>query len=301
MKHIPIKHIVKQHGLSLIELMIAITLALILTVVVALIYLSNSQTNRTQDENSLLQENGRMALEILGRHFRETGYFDISGTNLLREYTDAPLRIGGTVVPAVVGCEGAKFGDGLTLPWSCAASAPNTPDSITITYQAQRLTLPEGDPSGALPVGVSGGEGVDCLGQGTIGGSPSSVLALNRFFVDSTSKQLICLGNGNTIAQVLLEGIEDLQIRYGYGDNNDDQAALYIDANFAGLNWLSVRSVEVCVLVVSSTEIATGTQRYTNCAGQTVNAADRRKRQAFKAIYTIRSRVKPMPTYPAQA
>ena len=296
MKHIDI---VKQRGLSLIELMIAITLALILTVVVALIYLSNSQTNRVQDENSLLQENGRMALEMLGRHFRETGYFDISGTNLLKDYTDAPLRIGGAEVPAVMGCEGASFSGGLTLPWSCAASAPDTPDSITITYQAQRLTIPA-DPSGSLPIGISGSEGVDCLGQGTVGGSPSSVLAINRYSVNS-AKQLICLGNGNTTTQVLLEGIEDLQIRYGYGDNDDDQTAQYVDANFAGLNWQSVRSVEACVLVVSSTEIATDTQRYTNCAGQTANAADRRKRQAFKAIYTIRSRVKPMPTYPAQA
>lgn len=62
-----------QHGLSLIELMIAITLSLVLTLGVIQIFSSSKQTNSTQTALGDLQENARFALDLLSYDLRMAG------------------------------------------------------------------------------------------------------------------------------------------------------------------------------------------------------------------------------------
>jgi len=65
----------KQRGVSLIELMVAVTLGLIMVAGIGSVYLGTQQAYRTQTAQSIVQENGRFAIERLGRDIRQAGFF----------------------------------------------------------------------------------------------------------------------------------------------------------------------------------------------------------------------------------
>ena len=71
----------RQHGLSLVELMIAMTIGLILLAAMAYLFLGTRQTSRTQDDLSRLQETGRIALDVVGQMVRHARYVDYPNTN----------------------------------------------------------------------------------------------------------------------------------------------------------------------------------------------------------------------------
>lgn len=64
----------KQRGLSLIELMIAITLGLVLMAGVIQMFLSSNKVFHTQQAMSRIQENGRLAMEFMAKDIRMAGY-----------------------------------------------------------------------------------------------------------------------------------------------------------------------------------------------------------------------------------
>lgn len=64
----------KQQGLSLIELMIAITLGLILITGVLQVFISSKAVYTTQQALSRIQETGRLAVDFLARDIRMAGY-----------------------------------------------------------------------------------------------------------------------------------------------------------------------------------------------------------------------------------
>lgn len=69
----------KQHGLSLIELLIAMVLGLTLAAGVVQIYVSSSTTERSQDARLRMQDNGRFALNFLSQEIRLGGYLGCLG------------------------------------------------------------------------------------------------------------------------------------------------------------------------------------------------------------------------------
>lgn len=72
-RHAP--HFRKYHkGFSLIELMIAMVLGFIIIGAVIAVFLGTSQTYRTQEAMSQVQETGRFATEILTRDIRQIGF-----------------------------------------------------------------------------------------------------------------------------------------------------------------------------------------------------------------------------------
>ncbi len=62
-----------QTGFSIVEILVALVLSLILTLVVSQIYLSSKQSYHLQEAQSRLQENGRFALELLAKDIRRAG------------------------------------------------------------------------------------------------------------------------------------------------------------------------------------------------------------------------------------
>jgi len=64
-----------QTGLSLIEIMIALLIGAFLLGGVLQIFIGSKQTYRMQENLSRLQENGRLALDFIGRDIRMTSYW----------------------------------------------------------------------------------------------------------------------------------------------------------------------------------------------------------------------------------
>jgi len=66
---------IKQHGFSLIELLIALTLGLIITGVVVQIFSSSRSTYDLEEGLAQVQEQGRFAMEFLAKDIRQAGNF----------------------------------------------------------------------------------------------------------------------------------------------------------------------------------------------------------------------------------
>ncbi len=64
----------RQNGLSLVEMMVAITISLILLAGVIQIFLGSKQSYRLNENMSRIQESGRFAMEFLARDIRMIGY-----------------------------------------------------------------------------------------------------------------------------------------------------------------------------------------------------------------------------------
>jgi len=69
----------KSPGFTLVELMVAITIGLIILAVLSVVYVGSKRTYRSQEALSRLQENGRYAIDFLGRDLRMAGYMGCIG------------------------------------------------------------------------------------------------------------------------------------------------------------------------------------------------------------------------------
>lgn len=99
-----------QLGLTLVELMIAMTLGLLVLLAISSIYIGSRQTFRLQDDNARLQETGRYALEVMGRSIRQGGFWNM------------PINPVATAT-AFVG-----------TPITGVNAASPTPDTVTVQY-----------------------------------------------------------------------------------------------------------------------------------------------------------------------
>lgn len=63
-----------QRGMTLIELMVAMTIGLFLMLVLSTAYLNAARLFRTQNQLAELQDNGRSAIEVLTKELRMVGY-----------------------------------------------------------------------------------------------------------------------------------------------------------------------------------------------------------------------------------
>jgi len=68
-------HMRKQSGLSLVELMIALTIGLLLLTGLSLIFVNSSEANRELQKTSQQIENGRYAIDILSQDLRLAGFY----------------------------------------------------------------------------------------------------------------------------------------------------------------------------------------------------------------------------------
>lgn len=72
---------IKQHGFTLVELMVAMTVGLLLLGGVITILTSSHQTYRVNDALARMQENARYAFQVLSRDIRMAGYFGCAGNS----------------------------------------------------------------------------------------------------------------------------------------------------------------------------------------------------------------------------
>lgn len=118
----------QQKGLTLIEIMIALLLGAFILGGVMQVFISTKQTYRVQEALSRLQENGRFAIDVMGRDIRMADYR--SCTSSRPPSADATLGI----TNGIVGTNGAQntnrakdLPDDITVVWSdnsCNVAAP---------------------------------------------------------------------------------------------------------------------------------------------------------------------------------
>lgn len=93
-----------SRGITLIEMMIAMLISLFLLGGVVQIFLSSSQSYRTGEDSSRMQENGRFAMDIMSRDIRMAGYLpcriqtgevanSVDSTDEIYNFFDAALDV----------------------------------------------------------------------------------------------------------------------------------------------------------------------------------------------------------------
>ena len=91
----------KAPGFTLVELMVAITIGLIILAVISQVYVGSKRTYRVQEGLSRLQENGRYAVDFLGRDIRMAGYMGCVGTSATLNNIANPI-VGWTPLTAAI-------------------------------------------------------------------------------------------------------------------------------------------------------------------------------------------------------
>jgi len=109
-------------GMTLVEIMIAVTISLFLLAGIITIFASTKNTYRTQEAGSRIQENGRYAFNIITQRVRGAGYIGCSSytalTNNLNSTTSNPYNYS----LAIEGYE--ANGTGLNVTYNITATKP---------------------------------------------------------------------------------------------------------------------------------------------------------------------------------
>lgn len=122
-----------QRGFTLIELMVAVTIGLALTIVVASLFLHSRSTYGTTDDLSRMQENLRYTQVLLTRMLHHASF--TSTPNVYKNVAYAPANSGSVVVfdAAQPGFVPADGGSALVAPFQAL------PDSFTVRFQGSGL------------------------------------------------------------------------------------------------------------------------------------------------------------------
>jgi len=254
-----LKSLELQRGVTLVELMVSMLVGLVLLGGVAAVYLGSKQTYGARGGMSSLQENGRIALMRLQTGVLGAGYPKNSGIEPI--VSDASRQV-----------EGAS---GIT-PSSDNASG----DTLTVSFQ---------------PFGKSYAQ--DCLGQDDTTNTKGQIV--NNYFVkkDAQGKngQLMCRGSGNSVAQPIAEGVDNMQVLYGVDTDSDGFANQYLNASSA--DWNNVVSIQVALLINSIDNVkdiapGAGNEDTFNLLGQSHTAPnDRLTRRVFTTTIPLRNRM----------
>lgn len=125
--------LLRQRGVTLVELMISLGLSLFLILVVAQFFVANKTSYRTQQAQTDVQERGRYAVSWISRQLRHAGYVDVSrvasatvdsfpasggvaaGRALQGTASSVTVRYFGSADDDLVNCLGASIASGVLV------------------------------------------------------------------------------------------------------------------------------------------------------------------------------------------
>lgn len=230
----------KQQGLSLVELMVALTLGMVLMAGFLQIFMSVRSTYAANEASSRLQENGRFALDFLAQHARMAGYRD--PRQLDRPFPVMPRQGSGCTLPSA---NQASFCTVDRNVVTGAAAGEETGDRIAFVYQ---------------PPVDGAGKRFDCAGN-PVPASHDDKNVINVFTTVATasSSGLVCrsiLENGSSPLSgniELVDGIDAVQFQYGLAPKGFVQQ--YVTASDV-TNWDHVAALRIAVLANSITPVS---------------------------------------------
>jgi type IV pilus assembly protein PilW len=296
----------RQTGLSLVELLVAIALGLVLLAGIGTIYMGSQQTYRMQEANARLQENGRYALEIIGRSLRQAGADGVLTPNLTAVAAEC-------TAPACTPISGANNTTVVVVNGNNVST-----DSFTVQFYAGMDELLDMNDDGDFSDAdidcygsrdSTGRRACGCMIKSLVQCEVVNNVVGNQFLLQQTSAadapELAVVGtvnNAGALTARLLSGVEDLQVIYGVDADSNQSADIYT-ANPTAAQWPNVVTAKVCVMLFSIEQgLATTSQRPLDCpralgmaTGQPNVINDTRLHRAFVATFNLRNRVTKMP------
>lgn len=199
----------RQRGLSLIEMMVAILIALFLIGGIIVVEQGVNLSYSQQNGLSQLQDEQRFAMSVLTSVIGSAGYY--------------PNPTQNSQVIALPAAGSFAAGQAIYAP-ATAAAAPH--DAISVRYM------------------TAAGDGLTlCDGTAATSTVNTSYFYVATDPVNTSTYDLYCQLNGNT-AVPLVTGVTDMQILYGVATGPDNNVTEYLYAQDVP-NWSAVTSVEV--------------------------------------------------------
>ncbi|MDH3305863.1 MAG: PilW family protein [Gammaproteobacteria bacterium] len=326
----PQKNISRQSGLTLVEVMIAMLLGVFLMGGVLQVFASSRQTYRVHEATSRMQENGRMALEVLSRDIRMADFWGCASdpSNFVNNLDPAGGGYVDFLSGGVGGTEGAAgapdslilrggIDSGITVdpPYGPQASAnikvpPNNgleQDDIVFVADCSAgdiFQITNADPNTSGVVVHNTGTGDPGNFNVSNPGCPgANAHCLSKVYGGDASMMLTqetsySIGMGSEGQPALfrnglefLDGIENLQILYGEDTDESGIANYYVPADQVA-DMARVISIRFAVVTRSYDDNLTGgiTQNY-NLFGTTIAAPDNRLRQVYTSTVAVRNRL----------
>ncbi len=307
-----------QQGLSLIEIMVALTISAFLMAGVIQVFISNKYTYNVQSAMSRLQENGRFVLQLMGEDIRIGDFWGCRGqaSKVINNLNAGAGYIDFTNNAAISGTDnsGLNGSDSITISGALAAGLNAQTPFMSQTSSLIKVAnnkLQQGDillisdcksgdifqitNSNANNTGqlihntdnsVSPGNKSNDLsrkynGQSTIYAVRQHTYSIQSKTVRGKAVPGLYRSDNGTAAVELVEGVESMQILYGEDTNGNGTANRYLSAGTAGLNMSRVISVRIDITLVT----------LANNLSTNNNGSDRRIRQNFSTTTTIRNRL----------
>ena len=274
-------------GLTLVELLVAMTIGLVLIVGATQVYVDSHAAYAVNETTARLQENARYALSVLEPDIRMSGYWGLTnrsdGIGGEAQPTDAQSALG---APAASTC-GVNFplllgfpvqGTNDSYAATCAANSAAMANADTITVRrASTITVPPASASGPLRICSTRTSGVlvtDITGTFCQGVDTRIYnLIVNLYYVDQSSSQAgvpslrskalngpaACTAPASPLPcfqdNEIEPGVEDLQVQYGVDLTGGTGAASgaateYLDAGAALTNLLTSPTAPAQIVAV---------------------------------------------------
>lgn len=251
-----------QHGLSLVELLVALTLSTLIALAgVASLTVARQGINSV-DASSQLEDNARFATSLMRRLIVQTGYLE---EKYAMDFgSEFKMGAASDIEPNLKGFNDALYNQALVIGTSTTPSASlvNGSDMLVLRYQAGET---------AVNSGVADQTMINCSGgTATVTAAINATDRMVSVFHVATSAQtgepsLMCTwvnDAGTWSTQPLIEGVESMQILYGVDGvtasaaptavpDSVPEAYLRADQLTAPsnadtlLNWRRVRSVRI--------------------------------------------------------
>jgi len=258
-----------EHGFSLIEIMIALLIALILMVAIGQVFLGNKQAYKTQDDLSRMQEDARFAIETMSRSIRMAGY-----------------KANGS---------GVVFANP-TLDGTDSASATGS-DTLIVRYAGM-------DKLGAA--GTADGSVVDCQGQSVpLNTISNNQFYIANDPANNNEPTLFCDNNfgGAANPKALIPGVESMQILWGEDTDADGAPNYYVPiSSVVNKSNVVVLRISLLMRTFNQVGVAVDGKTYqhfgpdypnyaTDLGAQFVAPADLRIRRIFSTTIGARNRL----------
>lgn len=226
---------IKNKGFSLVELMIAMTIGLMISAALIQVFIGSKKTYRTIDANETVQENMRVAMELMVESIGYAGFMSNPDQQLIFPNLELYPAMGTFVQQGIV------TGDNNLA----ISSALDGSDRFTVRYYGHADQL-----------------NIDCLGRAV----PVDTIAEVTYYVSARDAEgiaelrcsvIVRKQSGTVVSgpdeDVVISGVDDMQIRY-----RQSSVANYLDTPSV---WTEVLAIQVGLLVSSDAEGAKEKQK----------------------------------------
>lgn len=196
---VPVPTRLRQGGFSLVELMVAITIALFIALGLSVLYMNMKTAFTSQDQMAQLQDGQRLATTMLTTTLQSAAYFPNPLVNTL--VTALPTT-------TVANPDGTTFAAGQGISGTSSATSSGS-DTVDVRYQ------------------TATGDGLmNCQGGNNTSGSAQ--VWVNSFAVNANN-ELTCAVNGGTPA-ALVSNVAQMTVLYGVDTDGDGVTDTYLSA-----------------------------------------------------------------------